>query len=175
MKPLFDVIALPCGLCAICAFLHVNVKVSRALHYIDVKLLLQVDFVQMFILSLFIAQHCIVCKCLQSSLIKAHTSIRMRAVCSSAMRRACSPHIQSTSFLFPVKLAELCNDRGKDCKVVEWHAGVHTAYQQEETGTNYPSGSSQVASAPRLETHCPGARSVDPRRSRGTRMHPLLG
>ena len=100
---------------------------------------------KVFICTVWKAQHCILCKCLQSPLIKAHTSSRMKVVCSSAMRRACSPHIQSTSFLFPVKSAELCNDRGKDCnKVVEWHADVHTAYQQEETGTNYPSGGPQV-------------------------------
>ena len=33
----------------------------------------------------------------------------------------------------------------------------------QETGTNYPSGCSQVASAPGLETHCPGVRNTDPR------------
>ena len=64
------------------------------------------------------------------------------------------PHIQSTTFLFPVKSTELLNDRGKDCKV-EWHAAVHTNNRgnRDELSQREP----RRLGAPRLEPDRPGA------------------
>ena len=57
------------------------------------------------------------------------------------------------------------NDRGV------WWNGTR-CIPTEETGTNYRSGCSQVADAPRLETHCPGAPNLTVHRPVGPECAP---